>query len=121
MKMFKINGVIKMKEKIIRILLVIAIAIIFYSCADNPAQSSMTDAVITGFDLRACACCGGLMINFNGDTASYKGEFYIISNNPAEFGITDISDFPIFVKVDWQKDTSACINNRIIITKFVKK
>lgn len=71
----------------------------------------MTEATITGYDLRACVCCGGLVIKFNNET-----DFRLISND-ADLGIGESESFPISVKVDWQEDkTNAC--NRIIITRL---
>lgn len=85
----------------------------------------MNDGVITGFDARACPCCGGLMINFKGETQPYKGEFHLIRNNPSELGITNTSTFPIYIKVDWTLQATGCAGGTnggiIIITRFKKQ
>lgn len=103
---------------ILTILIVIAITI---SSACKKEKSYMNSAVITGFDLRTCACCGGLLINFNGDTQSYKGNFFLVSNTASQLGITDSTIFPVYVQVDWVKDTVACMANTITITRFVRQ
>lgn len=86
--------------------------------------SFMNEGVITGFDSRTCPCCGGLVINFKGVLQSYSGQFYLIENNPAEFGIDASTTFPVRVKVDWTQDRTMCITgaigNIIRITRFKK-
>ena len=79
----------------------------------------MSNAIITGYDMRACVCCGGLMITFNGETRPYTGEFRLIENS-GDLGITDRDKFPLFVKVNWKPDTTN-ICNHIIITKFARR
>jgi hypothetical protein len=83
----------------------------------------MDKGIITGFDSRACPCCGGLMINFKGETQPYKGEFYLIQNSPTEFGIGNYSTFPIYVKVNWE--SVGCLQgglgNLIKVTKFKRR
>ena len=83
----------------------------------------MNDGVITGFDARACPCCGGLMISFKGETQPYQGEFYLIQNNPSELGINNNSTFPIYMKVDWTSDRCAIggIGNLIKVTRFERQ
>jgi hypothetical protein len=98
-------------------LLPVLILILSNSCKEK--ESYMNDGIITGFDLRECACCGGLMITFTNDPKPYSAEFKLIENE-ADLGITDKDTFPIYVKVDWKESlTSAC--NRIIITRFVRR
>jgi hypothetical protein len=60
------------------------------------------------------------MINFAGETESYKGQFYLIQNNPASLGIDSNSRFPIYIKVDWENPGCMVggLGNLIIITKF---
>jgi hypothetical protein len=78
----------------------------------------MNNGTITGFDMRDCVCCGGLMINFRNEIKSYTGEFYLIDNNPSEFGINDKTKFPVQMMVNWVKDSMKCSNQHIKITKF---
>ena len=99
-----------------KILRLILIVFFLFSCKKE--QNFMNDGVITGYDMRDCVCCGGLMINFNNETSSYIGEYYLIDNNPGEIGISDSSKFPIYISVDWIKDTLTCPQQHIKITKF---
>ena len=80
----------------------------------------MNDAIITGPDLRACICCGGLMITLNGEANPYIGDFRLISNNGVDIGITERDKFPIYVKVDWKEDTTNVCNN-ILITRIARR
>ena len=79
----------------------------------------MNEAIITGADMRACPCCGGYMISFNGETTPYAGDFKLIENG-SEFGITEKDIFPLYVKVDWKTDTTNACHN-IIITRLARR
>ena len=72
--------------------------------------------IITGPDLRDCACCSGWYIMI--DTAQY--EFDTLPDNT---NIDLAKDpFPINVKLDWQlSDRLPCPYKRIIITRIVKE
>jgi hypothetical protein len=104
----------------------IIIAVIF-SLANNSCQKGIAsegiasdyNGIITGSDLRKCACCGGLMINFDGETQPYTGDFKLIENS-SDLGISENDKFPIYAKVEWKSDTTKGCNN-IIITKFERR
>jgi hypothetical protein len=101
------------------------IVLLFFLLSCKKEEAFMNKGVITGFDVRDCPCCGGLMINFKGEQQSYTGEFYLIENDPSELGIDGNATFPINVKVDWTQEgtgcTSGAIGNLIKITKFEKE
>lgn len=78
----------------------------------------MNNGVITGVDNRYCACCGGLMISFTGETIPYMGDFSLI-DNPAITGISSTDKFPVYVKVDWKQASDAC--NRITVTRIARQ
>lgn len=78
----------------------------------------MSNAIITGFDMRACACCGGLMITFNGEKTPYTGDFKLIGNE-TDLGQQYKENFPVYVKVDWKNDTTN-ICQHIIITRIAR-
>lgn len=65
--------------------------------------------------------CGGLVINFEGDTAFDSNNYYLIINRPEEFGITFDSQFPIYVKVNWEKVPNGCLGREIKINKLVRR
>ena len=85
----------------------------------NDGTPYMNDAIITGLDARACICCGGLMITFNGETRPYYGDFRLIGNG-GSIGITGKDRFPIYVRVDWKVDTTN-VCNRILITRIARR
>ncbi|MES2774056.1 MAG: hypothetical protein V4722_07715 [Bacteroidota bacterium] len=74
----------------------------------------MTDATIIGYDTRLCVCCGGLQIVLAGES-----QFRLIGNT-ASIGLTETSNYPVAVEVDWTEDrTNGC--NHIIVTRFRRK
>jgi hypothetical protein len=100
------------------LLIILLISFSFISCRKE--RTSLIPAVITGFDERKCMCCGGLMISPKNNPAPYAEPFYLVANNPSEFGITDQSQFPIYIEIDWKVDTSGC-PGKIRITKFRRR
>lgn len=87
--------------------------------ACKKGTESLTNAIITGSDARMCACCGGFMITFNGETKPYTGDFKLIDNG-AEVGLKETDSFPLYVKVAWRENTAG-ICNHIIITKLQRR
>ncbi len=92
------------------------------SCKKNKTNNnlSQSNAVITGFDQRACVCCGGLMINFNEEAKPYIGQFYLVDNDLSGFGVANTSSFPIYVNVEWTA-LEKCSGQFINITKLSKR
>ncbi|GAA4751181.1 hypothetical protein [Flavisolibacter ginsenosidimutans] len=100
---------------------VIFLSLFGASCEKTASSSaSLKDAVITGFDQRACPCCGGLMINFSGETQPYTGTFYLVDNDPAEFKISTASAFPIAVRVQYSA-LDKCFGKYVRISKLERK
>jgi hypothetical protein len=83
-------------------------------------EKYMTDAILTGYDARSCACCGGLMVTFNGETQPYSGDFMLIENTDA-IGISSTDRFPIYVELDWTSDSTKCFGNYITVTRIRKQ
>jgi hypothetical protein len=96
-----------------QILIFIVLTLAIWSCSKNDSGGYMNRGVITGYDVRDCICCGGLMINFSNDTIPYSGEFYQIDSLPGNSGIDEGTTFPVYVNVDWKPD-SICGGNRYI-------
>jgi hypothetical protein len=114
MSLFKITIM-----KLLKALSIVTICFAIVSC--NKESNTKHKAVITGFDMRLCACCGGLMINFEGDTTFNSNNYYLIINKPEEFGITYDSKFPIYVNVDWEKVPGGCFDRVIKIIKLERR
>ena len=75
-----------------------------------------SSGIITGPDIRACACCGGWFIQIDSIT-------YEFDTLPDDSDINlEKETFPLFVKLDWQmKGAGACPSNRIIIQRIKKE
>lgn len=95
-----------------------SVFLFFSSCKKE--YKYMSDAIITGYDGRMCACCGGLMITFNGETQPYQGDFKLIDNS-SDFNIKPNDTFPIYIKVDWTSDPNKCFENYIKVTRLKRK
>ena len=104
---------------VVLVLMATLIALRSSSCKKESVTG--TNAVITGFDARACPCCGGFMINFDGETQPYKGNFFLIDNTAAALKISETENFPINVKVDTAKSDKTCGNNFIHILKLERR
>ena len=103
------------------VLVLMATLIALRSSSCKKESITGTNAVITGFDGRACPCCGGFMINFDGETQPYKGNFFLIDNTAAALSISETENFPINVKVDTTKSDKTCGNNFIHILKLERR
>ena len=83
----------------------IAMIFVFAGLSCKKSSSKKSDAVqavITGYDPRMCACCGGLMINFEGITHPViSPDYYQVKNDPEALGITSSMSFPVFADVTW--------------------
>ncbi|MFI5221343.1 MAG: hypothetical protein ACHQK8_03380 [Bacteroidia bacterium] len=104
------------------VLLIFSLFILNVSCMKHDCgkpANTLTDAIITGNDLRMCACCGGLMITFSNDPKTYSATFYDIDKLPANSGITESSPFPIYVKVKYE--TSTGCGNKVNILQLERR
>ena len=82
---------------------------------DNTYQDYAT---LTGFDRRACSCCGGLYMNLGNNPTTVISSSYIIKNSPSSLGIDSSTVFPIYLLVNWQKVSQDSCPQDITITKF---
>jgi hypothetical protein len=71
-----------------RMIILISVFIILFASYCKKEKPFMNDAIITGSDMRMCVCCGGLMINFDGEARPYAGDYKLIENS-ADLGITE--------------------------------
>lgn len=101
----------------------ILLLILCNSCRKE--DSKLKPAVILGYDLTNCACCGGLLVNFDdNDTISpYHSTIYLgeLANDPIVMP-ADIK-YPMKVYIEWTPDTLYYCggHNRIIISKMIKR
>ncbi|MFK7925180.1 MAG: hypothetical protein AB8H47_24700 [Bacteroidia bacterium] len=81
--------------------------LLIFSCKAEDFQSPQTEAIITGYDLALCACCGGLMITTTENPNKYEDEYYMLSNQ-SDFPNLDLTEFPISIKMDFEIDSTRC-------------
>ena len=84
-----------------------------FSCSLQEDENGFrSNGVITGFDSRECSCCGGYFIEIQDST--YR--FYDVPDGSR----IDLEDpnFPINVKLDWQKDPEVCLGDEIIVLRI---
>jgi hypothetical protein len=103
-------------------LLFLATCLSVFSCKKSmqDAGSFQNNAVITGLDMRDCPCvvncpciCGGILFHFTDTT--YTANIPI--DNAAIFNLTTDTQYPVYVKVNWQ-NTTRCGVTAIKITGF---
>lgn len=71
--------------------------------------------IITGMDLRKCACCWGWLVDINNTT-------YKFDKIPANSSL-DLNNltFPTFVKIKWRDAQDGCKGQLIEVIEIVKK
>lgn len=91
------------------ITVILILMILFTTCDRKEDSAYMGDGVITGFDPRDCACCGGLLINLNSNsTELITDSTYQVDHVPGNFNIDVNTIFPVFLKLDYEKTTALC-------------
>jgi hypothetical protein len=92
--------------------------ILLTTCNKKQESTYMGEGVITGYDPRDCACCGGVLINLNSSsTEMFTDSTYQIDKVPENFNINVNSNFPIFIRLDYQY-TGALCGTTIDIIRF---
>lgn len=96
---------------------IIFLTITFSDCSnttDNIGNEYKSIGIITGYDLRECACCGGWFI-------AISDSIYRFYELPKENNIDFEKDtLPMKVKLDWKKSPSLCIGDEIIVIRIKK-
>jgi major membrane immunogen (membrane-anchored lipoprotein) len=95
------------------------ILMILLTTCDKKDESTYTSqGVITGFDPRDCACCGGLLINLNSSsTELFTDSTYQIDKAPENFNFDGNTIFPVFIWLDYERTNALC-GKTIDITRF---
>jgi hypothetical protein len=98
------------------IVVICTVLVTFLCCQKEDSHIYKSDGLITGPDIRMCACCGGYYIQI--DSITY--EFDTLPDNS---GIDlQSTSFPLNVKLDWQlSDKVACPATRITISRIKKE
>lgn len=112
-----------MKAKlIIGMLLVFALAILGACSKPKPVatcKEGFQKAIITGYDMRKCACCGGLMVTFSNDSKPYSSDFVLVESLPKGSTINENTKFPVNVCIKYEKIETSCGTVKIKITEMV--
>src|SRR5665647_60091 len=93
---------------------IVVIMMIGFTTCSKVNDTYMSKGVITGQDYRMCACCGGWIINI-------EGENYLFESIPANSSfVLEKEPLPISVQLDWQLTPGSCPSNRITIQRIKK-
>lgn len=96
----------------------LCLVFILSACKKNDASPYQSKGVITGYDERMCAMCGGLFITIENDTTKNAPPRYNINSDLPQLGIA-ATKFPINVSLNWNHDTSPLGRySYIIVTKI---
>jgi hypothetical protein len=107
--------------KTANLLIILLLFITFDSCEQKEEYTFMGEGVITGYDPRDCACCGGLLINLNSSsTELITDSTYQINLIPKNFDINVYSTFPVFIRLDYERNNKMC-GKTIDIIRFERQ
>jgi hypothetical protein len=102
------------------LILIICLGLIVIACKKNGVTPYQSQGVITGYDLRTCAQCGGLFITIKNDTTKNAPPRYDIDESLQQLGINPNAKFPINVSLNWRRDTTALGRYGYIIVSKIK-
>ncbi len=78
------------------------------SCHKELETDQLIPATIIGYDLRLCACCGGLLINFDPLT----NDVYQWYQKSGDLGVTPKDTFPLKVKIRYHHLINTCVASK---------
>ena len=95
-----------MKTQISALLLAFGM-LVFMGCSDNDSEFTFeSTATIQGVDLTLCACCGGIIIDIDGEEESKRFDDESFSPN-VNFDL-DYTNLPIRVQLNWTESEQYC-------------
>jgi hypothetical protein len=112
--------VIPIKDKMKTAILISCLGLVFISCKKSNVSPYQSQGVITGYDGRTCAECGGLFITIKNDTTKNPLPRYDINESLQQLGINPNTPFPINVSLNWRRDTASLGAYGYIIVSKIK-
>jgi hypothetical protein len=82
----------------------------------SPDGTIKYNATIVAPDTRNCICCGGYFLSID-NNKPVAGDYFITYDFPENYTPTS---FPTKIYIEWEKDSNACINDKIIIKKLIR-
>jgi hypothetical protein len=89
------------------IFLLVAGFVFLISCDKD--EDAYAPATILGYDLRLCACCGGLLVDFGDDNTSDTYQWHQKNDH---LGITPDDTFPLKVKIKYHHLVQTCVASK---------
>lgn len=99
-----------------KVLLLLVLGLILYvSCeSDDKGEAEFeSTAIISGFDLALCACCGGYIINIEGEES--ENRFSELPQN-SDINLESVT-FPISINLNWTESEEYC-EKGVIVDSF---
>ena len=103
-----------------RIIPVVCLLIMLSACHKSGVAPVYTSqGTIIGYDVGACAICGGLEITIKNDPTTNPPPFYRVNNSASvPINLGPNPKFPINVDLDWRPDTAMHGGYFIIISRI---
>lgn len=94
-------------------------SIYLQSCSKHDAED-LEDAILLGFDLRECVCCGGMLVQIKNDTSGVD-ETYQWYMTKGDLGAGNIDSFPVKCKIKFDLIKERCVTTKaeLDITQLV--
>ena len=84
--------------------------------SDIVDKTCSTYGIITGYDFRKCACCGGWFVNINQRTFRF-----LVPPSNTTLDLTNPKvTFPLAVKLNFKRDPNACLGDEILVSCLQK-
>jgi hypothetical protein len=112
----------KMPQQRLFIIIMLAVIITCFSCkkhSDDPSYKN--EAVIVGYDMTKCGCCGGYQFTIGSLTPTNGGDYFLVQTLPPNFQIDMNGLFPILVKMDWELISPTVCNTFISVSRISRR
>lgn len=96
--------------------LILLFALLGMMACRHDYNTYRSEGIITEADTRYCGCCGGWFIEI-------EGVMYLAYIAPMDVDRLDLdaADFPIPVRLDWEKQPTNCLENYIVVSQIERR